>query len=141
MFRNKANRSGEILGWQFNMVYLGGDPYNENDAAVILRVLEKALVIRSSGQEDHFVSIMIPYNSLRDVCITDSEGKRAGNLEAGILDKKAACSEVLVSYTDGGQEHVIHLCMSSAPDMKTNSEACKKLLEFVKYCRRLGKSN
>lgn len=139
MLHKKPKRPGDLLGWQINMIYIGGDSYNERAAAVILRVLEKALVIRSAGSEENFVSVMIPYGSLLDMSITDNEGKKTGNLVSGIFDKKTVCSEILVTYTDSGKESTIQLRMSAAPDDKTNSEACKKLLEFVRHCTKLQK--
>lgn len=139
MLHTRPNSPGDLLGWQINMIYLGGDPYNENAAAVILRALEKALVIRSVGSEETFVSVMIPYCSLLDLFITDGAGKTAGNLASGIFDKKVVCSEILVTYTDSEKENTIRLRMSAAPDDKTNSEVCKKLLDFVRHCQKLKK--
>ena len=37
-----------VLGWQYEMIYLGGDPCNPEQAVVHVRTLEKAIVIRSA---------------------------------------------------------------------------------------------
>lgn len=139
MLNIKPKRREDFLGWQLSVFYLGGDPYNEGVAAVNLRVLEKALVIRSADREEDFVSLMIPYGLLIDMCVTDSEGKSVGNLACGISNKKTVCSGILVTYADNGDENTIHLRMPVAPDDRMNSDALKKLLEYVRHCQKMQK--
>lgn len=51
-------KSDQVLGWQYEMIYLDGDPHNPEQAIVHVRVLEKAIVIRANdGKEETFCSV------------------------------------------------------------------------------------
>ena len=65
MMRQMGKQKKQVLGWQYEMIYLGGDPYNPEQAVVNVRTLERAVVIRSVDEkEETFQSVLIPYASI-----------------------------------------------------------------------------
>ena len=73
--------SSRVLGWQYEMIYLGGDPYNPQQAVVTVRALEKAIVIRAAdGREETFHSLLIPYAVVEDLRLADAETGRGVSL-------------------------------------------------------------
>lgn len=121
----------KVLGWQYEMIYLGGDPYNPEQAVVTVRALEKAIVIRSvDGNEESFQSVMIPYGVLNDVVLVDEE---TGNMLC--IGEKAhfgdTFNKVLLRYNDGGQTVTLQLRMAMDADLYKNSKLCKNMQEYA----------
>lgn len=126
-----AGRKGKVLGWQYEMIYLGGDPYNPEQAVVNVRALEKAVVIRSvDGKEESFHSVLIPYSSIRDIRLVDEEtGHVVPTGEKGSL--RDVFEKVLLEYEDNGTSHTLELRMSMAADIYQNSRLCKNMQKYV----------
>ena len=120
-----------VLGWQYEMIYLGGDPCNPEQAVVHVRTLEKAIVIRSAdGDEASFCSVMIPYASVIGLELLDEEtGRRLAIGEKGSI--RDVFGQVLLSYNDNGTVCTIKLRMSMAADIYQNSKLCRNMQEYV----------
>ena len=123
--------SSRVLGWQYEMIYLGGDPYNPQQAVVTVRALEKAIVIRAAdGREETFHSLLIPYAVVEDLRLADAETGRGVS-----LGEKAAAGDVFenvfLRYRDNGTPCTLELCMSMAADMYQNSRLCRNMQEYV----------
>lgn len=127
MMRKKT----EVLGWQYEMIYLGGDPHNPEQAVVNVRALEKAIVIRSvDGKEESFCSVLLPYVSVVDLKLVEEETGR----EVSIGEKTslgAVYEKVLLQYNDSGTICTMELQMSMAADIYQNSKLCKNMQEYV----------
>ncbi|MGN8799896.1 hypothetical protein ACTNCH_05520 [Candidatus Merdisoma sp. HCP28S3_D10] len=126
------NQEGNVLGWQYEMVYLGGDPHNPEQAIVHVRVLEKAIVLRAAdGKEETFCSVMIPYSLIKDIKIVEQESGRERAIgEKGKIGD--VYEQVLLSYQDGETLCTLKLQMSMAADIYQNSKLCKNMQEYVR---------
>ena len=115
-------KSDQVLGWQYEMIYLDGDPHNPEQAIVHVRVLEKAIVIRANdGKEETFCSVMIPYPLIKDVKIVEMEtGREMAMGETGRMGD--VYDKVLLTYQDGNELCTLKLQMSMAADMYQNSK-------------------
>ena len=114
------NRRTNVLGWQYEMIYLGGDPYNSEQAIVYVRTLEKAVVIRSSdGSEEAFRSVLIPYGSIMGVELVEKSSF------GDVFEK------VLLHYKDGGNLLTLELRMSMVADIYENSKLCRNMQKYV----------
>lgn len=120
-----------ILGWEYEMIYLGGDPYNPEQAVIRVRTLKNAIVIRAAdGKEESFHSLLIPYTKVLDVKLTD---KKTG-LETAIGEKcsvRAEFEKIALRYDDNGSICTLELCMSMAADKRQNSRLCRNMQEYV----------
>ncbi len=127
-----GKQSDQVLGWQYEMIYLGGDPHNPEQAIVHVRTLEKAIVIRAAdGKEETFCSVMIPYKLVKDVKIVEQEsGREMAMGEKGKMGD--VYDEVLLSYQDGDALCTLKLQMSMAADMYQNSKLCKNMQEYIR---------
>lgn len=125
------NRRTNVLGWQYEMIYLGGDPYNSEQAIVYVRTLEKAVVIRSSdGSEEAFRSVLIPYGSIMGVELVDEQtGRRVAIGEKSSFGD--VFEKVLLHYKDGGNLLTLELRMSMAADIYENSKLCRNMQKYV----------
>ncbi len=125
--RSKKN----ILGWQYEMIYLGGDPCNPEQAPVTVRALEKAVVVRSAdGKEENFRSLLIPYAKIRDIRLVDEEtGRSAAAGEK--LSVRDVFEKVLLEYDDNGVVCTMELRMSMAADLYQNFRLCRNLQKYV----------
>lgn len=124
-------RSKNVLGWQYEMIYLGGDPCNPEQAIVHVRTLEKAIVVRAAdGKEETFCSMMIPYVSVTGVTLVDGEtGHQVAIGEKGSIGD--VFEKVLLEYNDNGTLLTLELEMSMAADIYQNSKLCKNMQEYV----------
>lgn len=124
-------KSTNVLGWQYEMIYLGGDPCNSKQAIVHVRTLGKAIVIRAvDGKEETFCSMMIPYVSVTGVTLVDEEtGHQAAIGEKGAIGD--VFEKVLLAYNDNGTLLTLELRMSMAADIYQNSKLCKNMQEYV----------
>lgn len=126
-----ATRKPSVLGWQYEMIYLDGDPHNPEEAIVTVRVLEKAIVIRAQDmKEETFQSMMIPYSCVRDLKIVDEQK----NVVVGLGEKRkfnTVYSLVLLTYLDGDSEVTIRLRMAVAADIYQNSKLCSNMQDYV----------
>ena len=131
MLRSRK-KGDQVLGWQYEMIYLGGDPHNPEQAIVHVRALEKAIVIRAAdGKEETFCSVMIPYKLVKDVKIVEQEsGRKMAMGEKGKMGD--VYDEVLLSYQDGDALCTLKLQMSMAADMYQNSKLCKNMQEYIR---------
>lgn len=121
----------EILGWQYEMIYLGGDPENPEQAFVQVRVLEKAIIVRAlDGKEETFCSMLIPYRSVIAVRLKDSQ---TGQIrQYGEKSRVGECFDtVLLQYTDSGAKYELELRMSMDAEVYKNSRLCRNMQEFV----------
>ena len=121
----------KVLGWQYEMIYLGGDPYNPKQAVVNVRTLNRAVVIRASdGKEEAFHSILVPYARIADVRLVEAENGR----EVAIGEKRfmgEVFEKVLLIYDDNGVDRTLELRMSMAADIYRNSKLCRNMQEYV----------
>lgn len=129
--KRSRNRRTNVLGWQYEMIYLGGDPCNQDQAIVYVRTLKKAIVIRSSdGNEDAFCSVLIPYGSVTGIEVADEEtGHRVAIGEKSSLGD--IFEKVFLHYKDGENLVTIELRMSMAADKYQNSKLCRNMQEYV----------
>ncbi len=127
-----GKKSDQVLGWQYEMIYLGGDTHNPEQAIVHVRTLEKAIVIRAAdGKEETFCSVMIPYKLVKDAKIVEQESGR--EMVMGEKGKMGdVYDEVLLSYQDGDALCTLKLQMSMAADMYQNSKLCKNMQEYIR---------
>lgn len=127
MMRKSAN----VLGWQYEMIYLGGDPCNPKQSIVNVRTLEKAIIIRAvDGKEDTFCSMMIPYISVVGLDLLDEEtGHRVAIGEKST--RRDVFEKVLLKYNDSGTLLTLELRMSMAADIYQNSKLCKNMQDYV----------
>jgi len=135
----RLRKKSPVLGWQYEMIYLGGDPQNPEQAIVHVRALEKAVVIRAAdGKEETFCSLMIPYVSVTDVRLVEEETGRevAIGEKAGLTE---VFETVLLQYNDSGSLYTLRLKMSMAADMYQNSRLCRNLQEYIAPRLRTGK--
>ena len=131
MMRQMGKQKKQVLGWQYEMIYLGGDPYNPVQAVVNVRTLERAVVIRSVDEkEETFQSVLIPYASIQDVTLVDEE---TGHCVA--VGEKSSFGDVfekiLLQYDDNGKICTLELRMSMAADIYPNSRLCKNMQEYI----------
>lgn len=128
---SRMRKKTNVLGWQYEMIYLGGDPCNPEQAVVHVRTLEKAIVIRSAdGDEKSFCSVMIPYGSVIDLELVDEEtGKKTAIGEKSSI--RDVFGQVLLKYDDNGTACTLQLQMSMAADIYQNSKLCKNMQEYV----------
>lgn len=127
MMRKSAN----VLGWQYEMIYLGGDPCNPEQSIVNVRTLEKAIIVRAvDGKEDTFCSMMIPYISVAGLDLLDEEtGHRVAIGEKST--RGDVFEKVLLKYNDSGTLLTLELRMSMAADIYQNSKLCKNMQDYV----------
>ena len=125
-------KSDQVLGWQYEMIYLDGDPHNPEQAIVHVRVLEKAIVIRANdGKEETFCCILIPYPLIKHVKIAEMEtGREMAMGETGRMSD--VYDKVLLTYQDGNELCTLKLQMSMAADMYQNSKLCKNMQEYIR---------
>jgi hypothetical protein len=137
----KAAGRQQILGWQYDMIYLGGDPCNPEPAAVSVRALNRAIVVRAAdGDEAAFQSLLIPYVSVEDCVLLDEDsGLRVPAGGKGRLG--ARYSRVLLCYREGGEHRTMDLRMSASPDPRQNAKLCKNMQEFVTQKRNRSERN
>ena len=124
-------KPANVLGWQYEMIYLGGDSHNPEEAIVNVRTLKRAIVVRAvDGKEETFCSVLIPYTSVADVRLVETE---TGH-EVGIGEKCArgeVFEKVLLRYDDSGVLCTLELQMSMAADIYQNSKLCRNMQEYV----------
>lgn len=134
-----ATRKAPVLGWQYEMIYLDGDPHNPEEAIVTVRVLERAIVIRAQDmKEETFQSVMIPYSCVRDLKIVDEQKDAI----VGLGEKRrfnTVYSLVLLSYLDGDVENTIRLRMAVAADIYQNSRLCCNMQDYVRKKKKKSK--
>lgn len=130
-FQMMRGTKKNVLGWQYEMIYLGGDPCNPDQAIVHVRTLEKAVVVRAAdGREETFCSMMIPYVSVIGVELMDEEtGRRVAIGEKGSIGD--VFEKVFLKYNDNGTLLTLELRMSMAADIYQNSKLCRNMQEYV----------
>lgn len=136
----QMKKTNKVLGWQYEMIYLGGDSYNPESAVVNVRALEKAIVIRAvDGDEETFHSLMIPYASVLDVILVDEEKKQTVAIgEKGSIGD--VYNKVLLQYQDDETKCTMELRMSMAADIYQNSKLCKNMQEYIaSKCKKKNK--
>lgn len=127
-----TTRKTPVLGWQYEMIYLDGDPHNLEEAIVTVRVLERAIVIRAQDmKEETFQSVMIPYPCVRDLKIVDEQK----DVVVGLREKRkfnTVYSVVLLTYLDGDIENTVRLRMAATADIYQNSRLCCNMQDYVR---------
>ena len=124
--------ANSFMGYEMEMIYLGGDDCNKRQAIVNVKAMPNGLVIQSPNGEDRFTSIFIPKQSITEIEIAnDDETARVSMSDKPKFGE--VYSHLMVSYMDQNKPHTIHLKLDAMVSKKKNSTALKEFRRYIVF--------